>query len=67
MLGIDFFNRQRYVDALTKRYTVRRKVIRSSLKAVVNMNGVDLAWPFLSACQQQSGGIGSTTVADGER
>jgi hypothetical protein len=37
------------------------------LKAVVNMNGVDLAWPFLSACQQQSGGIGSTTVADGER
>lgn len=64
MLGIDFFDGQRYIYAFAKCLTMRCKIICRSLQAVVNMERTDLTWPFLRTGEKQSCGISATAVAN---
>jgi hypothetical protein len=67
MAGVHAPNRQRYLELFAKSLAMVLKVISRSLQSMMNVQCMNLVWPFLRARQQQGGGVCAATESYGER
>src|ERR1035437_2333507 len=67
MAGVHAANRQRYLELFAKSLAMVLKVIGRSLQSMMNVQCMNLAWPFLRARQQQGGGVCAATESDRQR
>jgi len=67
MAGIHAPNRQRYLELFAKSLAMVLKVISRSLQSMMNVQCMNLPWPFLRARQQQGGGVCAATESHRQR